>query len=193
MPRPTVLSHGVQAHFNGTRTLDPVPRTTRPPVQSPESAWATIAPQHPGGDKQLLLAYLSSSVPASLQPDGSLRPDYQYVLAWVDYGKHLPFDTATVSWSSLPPGGLRQPTCTFVGQDVTAWDATTEQRILDAAEVVPRNGHALDLRLNPWTSVRTQSSEKMVGDPHRHRWVVASHYGLTHTYGSERSGCCIDH
>ncbi len=147
MPRPTVLRHRVQAHFNGTLTLDPVPRTSRPPV-SPESAWATIGPQNPGGDKQLLLAYLSSSIPASLQPDGSLRPDYQHVLAWVDYGKRLPFDTSTASQLLASPPGAK-PTCMFVGQGITAWNAMTGKRIVDSG-FVPNDGRTLHLQVQRW-------------------------------------------
>jgi hypothetical protein len=153
------LSHAVQAHYEGTFTLDPVPATLRPTI-SPRTAWESLGPQNLGGTTRFFLAYLSSSIPASLEPDGTLRPTYQHVLAWVDYGEGLPFDTAFMSGprqsgDETPP----KPTCRFVGQSVKAWDATTGQQIIDAG-FVPSNGKTLHLALTPWTPVHSGSTGK---------------------------------
>ena len=156
MPWPMVLGHPVQmTHLNGGLTLHPAPTTARPAI-SPQAVWSTIGPQNPRGIRQLVLAHLSSSIPATLQPDGSLRPTYQHVLAWVDYGKRLPFDTSTASQLLAPPP-FAEPTCTFVGQGITAWDGMTGKRIMDS-EFVPNDGRTLHLQVQRWDPLRSHSS-----------------------------------
>jgi hypothetical protein len=159
MPTPTVLTRPAVAQkiFDATITLDPVRATTRPAV-SPRTVWATIEPQNPGGSQQLVLAYYSASLPASLEPNGSLQPDFRHVLAWVVYGKDLPFSLEGASL--LPSPGQTQPgpfNCTFVGQGLTAWNATTGEKIT-AAGAAPISGRTLDLRVTPWTPKGVSSS-----------------------------------
>jgi hypothetical protein len=152
MPTPTVLTRRAVAQkiFDATITLDPVQATTRPAV-SPRTVWATLEPQNPGGSQQLVLAYYSASLPASLEANGSLQPDFQHVLAWVVYGKDLPF---SLEGASIPPRpGQAQPgpfNCTFVGQGLTAWNASTGEKIT-AAGAAPNSDRTLQLKVTPWT------------------------------------------
>jgi hypothetical protein len=86
-----------------------------------------------GSYSQLFLAYFSASVPAILEPNG-LVPFSNHVLAWVLLTQHIPFDTAGIS---PPAGGTIPPvTCSFIGQDITAWNATT------GVELQGGGGHA---------------------------------------------------
>ena len=86
-----------------------------------------------------MLAYVTSSIPAALEPNGSLQPLIQHVLAWVAYGKHLPFNTADASGPLGPQRITPKPSCSFVGQSVIAWDATSGKQILDGG-FVPADG-----------------------------------------------------
>ena len=150
MPRPSVVTKTVVAHFDGTLTLEPA--ASAAPSVSPEATWATFGPQNAAGSSQLVLAYVTSSVPAELEPNGSLVPTYQHVLAWVAYRKHLPLDTATAS-APLDPGVTQpKPRCTFVGQGLTAWDATTGNQILNSG-FAPASGETLHLSVRPWTQL----------------------------------------
>ena len=117
MPRPSVLTKTtVVSHANGTLTLRP--GTSASPAVSPRAVWATLGPQSAAGTRQLFLATFSASTPAKLQANGSLMPTYQHVLAWVEYGKKLPFDTATASRLQSPDATSSTPSCTFVGQEI---------------------------------------------------------------------------
>jgi hypothetical protein len=86
---------------------------------NPSSIWRSAPTAPTGSRSQLLLAYLSASVPATLEPDGSLVPFSDHVLARVGLTQQIPSDTAGIS---PPAGGISPPvTCTFSGQDIRAW------------------------------------------------------------------------
>lgn len=133
MPRPTRLLRAISLDWNGSIVLNPAPSSVGG-VVNPSSIWRTAPTTSAGSHSQLFLAYFSASVPATLEPDGSFVPFSNHVLVWVLLTQHAPFDTAGIS---PPAGGTIPPvTCTFIGQAITAWNATT------GAELQGGGGHA---------------------------------------------------
>jgi hypothetical protein len=86
-----------------------------------------MAPQPKKAERQLFLAYVSSTVPAVLQPDGTLRPLAQHVLAWVLLSQREPFEFGTASGIDRSTASRE---CTHIGQSLDAWSATTGKQVL---------------------------------------------------------------
>jgi hypothetical protein len=134
MPRPTRLLRTISLQWSGSIVLAPAPASDVGAAMNPSLIWRFAPTMPKGSHSQLFLAYFSASVPATLEPDGSLVPFSNHVLAWVLLTQHTPFDTAGIS---PPAGGTIPPvSCTFDGQDITAWNATT------GAELQGGGGHA---------------------------------------------------
>jgi hypothetical protein len=133
MPRPTRLLRTISLQWNGSIVLAPAPASEVGEVMNPSLIWRTAPTTSEGSHSQLFLAYFSASVPAILEPNGLVLFS-NHVLAWVLLTQHIPFDTAGIS---PPAGGASPPiTCTFIGQDITAWNAIT------GAELQGGGGHA---------------------------------------------------
>lgn len=113
MPRPSRLASTIVVN-QGNITLSP-PLPTDQPRVSAAVIWAHAAPTGPSLERsQLLLTRYSAALPAQLEPNGSLVPDDQNVLAWVVYTSPL---------SSRIPG--------CGGWGVNAYSAVTGQQIFD--------------------------------------------------------------
>ena len=84
MPRPNRLTKALVVN-EGNITLSP-PAVGEQPSTSAESAWARLASYTSPLERfQLFLATYSAKLPARLEPNGSLVPVDQNVLAWVVY------------------------------------------------------------------------------------------------------------
>jgi hypothetical protein len=151
MPKPTRLVEPISLQWNGTITLDPAPASGNA-VVNPSSIWKTFAGTDVGSHSQLFLAYFTSTVPAILEPDGTLNPLSNHVLAWVLLTQHEPFDTAGVSVAGGPGAKVPPPTCTFVGQNLTAWNALTGAGLQGGGGIAPSNPSTIRPAVAPWRS-----------------------------------------
>ena len=102
MPKPHRLLRTIDLRWNGTITLAPPPAVA--PVINPALIWKSHPTAPAGSRSQLFLAFYSASVPAELQPDGTLRPFSNHVLSWILLTQHAPFDTAGISIPNEPSG-----------------------------------------------------------------------------------------
>jgi hypothetical protein len=132
MPRPTRLLRAISLEWNGSIVMDPAPSSVSG-VVNPSSIWRFPPTTSKGSYSQLFLAYFSASVPAILEPNG-LVPLSNHVLAWVLLTQRLPFDTAGISPGAA--GTIPPVTCSFIGQNITAWNATI------GSELQGGGGHA---------------------------------------------------
>ncbi len=135
MPRVQFLLQPVQLTWDGTITLSPAATYMKPFVR-PQTIWNEV-PKFRGGTTQLFLAYFSSTIPATLQPDGSLAPQEVNVLSWVLLTQKAPFDPQGMAIPPTP--GNQQPpvaaTCSYVGQGLSVWSVTTGKQIEDVGHV----------------------------------------------------------
>jgi len=150
MPKPGRLSAAVSLlHWSGTITLKPPPATAS--VISPSSIWKAHPTTPAGSRSQLFLAFYTASVPAALEPDGTLRPLSNHVLSWVLLTQHEPFDTAGISGGLLFPNGTPPPTrCTFVGRSITAWNAVTGAQLQGSGFNAPSHPSTIHPKLTAW-------------------------------------------
>ena len=82
MPVPERLTHEMVLE-NGNVTLRP-PAPSDQAIVSAASVWSTAYPRN-YERYRIILARYSEKLPATLQPDGSLKPDNVNVLAWIVY------------------------------------------------------------------------------------------------------------
>jgi hypothetical protein len=146
LPTPTRLLNTISLQWNSSIVLAPPPAVLARGLKSPSSIWTGLTAAA-GSHSQLILAYFSASIPATLAPGGAVLPSAHHVLAWILLTQHLPFDGAFIS----PPAGVTLPdTCAFVGQDIAARNAATGAALQGGGFHVPSHGSVIRPDVTPW-------------------------------------------
>jgi hypothetical protein len=141
MPKPQRLAKSLVVHAdNDIVTLNP-PQVSDSVVVDPKMIWNGVE-KFRSARYEFFLAAFTASIPATLQPSGSLVPLSDHVLAWVLLGQHEPFDPGTAGMAVTPRASATRPTkppapsCSFVGESVFAWNALTGVQIHDEGYVL---------------------------------------------------------